>query len=223
MQKVGDAAWDYMLRVEWEKPYFKALEKKLDLDRRHGVPVYPQAWDVFKAFDLTPLWNIRVVIIGQDPYHGEKQANGLAFSVKNTQPLPPTLKNIFKELKKDVGVEPPHGDLSLWAVQGVFLLNNVLTVEKGKPNSHAGLGWETFTDEVVKIINEEKRPIVWVLWGKEAQKKRKFLNNPQHLIIESAHPSPHSAHKGFFWSRPFSKINNFLKSHNIDPINWNFL
>lgn len=223
MQKINDPNWDYLLKGEWDKPYFKTLERKLDLDRRHGIGVYPQAWEVFKAFDLCPVWNLKVVIIGQDPFYEEKQANGLAFSVKRTQNLPPTLKNIFKELKKDIGVSPPHGDLSLWATQGVLLLNSILTVEKGKPNSHSGLGWEIFTDEVVKIINEQKKPIVWILWGKEAQKKRRFIDNKQHLVIESPHPSPNSAYKGFFWSKPFSKANNFLKLHNVDQINWNFV
>lgn len=220
MQKVKDPTWDYLLRVEWEKPYLKALEKKLDLDRRHGILVYPQAWDVFKAFDLCPINTVKVVIIGQDPYHTKGMADGLAFSVPDTKDIPPTLKNIFKELKMDTGIQVPHGRLDMWAVNGVLLLNSILTVEKDIPMSHAGMGWETFTDEVVKILSDQNRPIVWILWGNVAQKKRHLITNKQHLVLESAHPSPLSAHKGFFWSKPFSKANNFLKRHGFSTIDW---
>jgi uracil-DNA glycosylase len=186
-----------------------------------GKKIYPPMSKVFNAFNLTPLSNTKVVIVGQDPYHGEGQANGLSFSVKEGIKIPPSLQNIYKELFTDLRITSPQsGNLEEWAHRGVLLINSSLTVEKGKPGSHQGKGWEKFTDEVLSIINRKKNNIVFILWGKKAQEKGKFLSRERHLIIESAHPSPFSAHNGFFSSKPFSKTNDYLNNNNIEPINW---
>lgn len=181
--------------------------------------VYPPKELVYKAIELCPLDKTKVVILGQDPYHGPNQANGLAFSVNKESQLPPSLKNIYIELKNDLNISCIHGDLSRWAKQGVLLLNSVLTVEEGKPGSHYGLGWENFTDDIIRALNEY-RNIIFVLWGKKAQLKKQLINSEKHYILEAAHPSPFSAHRGFFGCRHFSKINDILKSINKHPIDW---
>ena len=176
---------------------------------------------IFNAFNLTPLTNVKVVIVGQDPYHGKGQANGLSFSVEDFIKIPPSLQNIYKELFTDLRLTSPQsGNLRNWAKQGVLLLNSSLTVEKGLPGSHQGKGWEVFTSEVLKIINIKKNNIVFILWGKKAQEKGEFLDRNRHLVIESTHPSPFSAHNGFFGSKPFSKTNDFLSKKKIKPIDW---
>lgn len=222
MINVKDNSWDYTLRIEFEKEYFKELHSKIKTDRRNGKIIYPVDWEIFRAFDLCPIYNVKVVIIGQDPYHNG-DANGLAFGVKNTAKIPGSLRNIFKALKIDLNIKNELGDLSHWAIQGVLLLNSILTVEQNKPMSHVNIGWEIFTDEVIKILNESKAPIVWLLWGKKAQEKEEFITNKNHLIIKSSHPSPQSAHQGFLWHKPFSKTNNFLKKNGYLPIDWKLL
>ena len=180
--------------------------------------------EIFNAFRHTSYKNVKVVILGQDPYHGENEAEGLSFSVKTGIRKPPSLNNIFKELKEDLGYEyPKSGSLVKWADEGVLLLNSVLTVEKDKPASHRGRGWELFTDTVIKKINEKETPVVFILWGNYAKAKKELITNPNHLVLESTHPSPYSASSGFFGSRPFSKTNNYLKSKGIKPIDWNLV
>jgi uracil-DNA glycosylase len=182
---------------------------------------YPKNKDIFKALELTSFENIKAVIIGQDPYHGENQANGLAFSVNKDVKIPPSLKNIYKELKDDLGYKiPTHGDLSKWAKQGVLLLNSILTVEPHKPASHRKIGWEEYTDEIIKKINDEKENVVFILWGNYAQEKGKYIDEDKHLVIKSPHPSPFSARKGFFASKPFSRCNIYLKENNIEEVDW---
>lgn len=182
---------------------------------------FPKQELVFRALELTPIENVKVLILGQDPYHGENQANGLAFSVNKDIKLPPSLKNIYKELNSDLGMEiPTHGDLTSWAKQGVLLLNSILTVEKDKPASHRKLGWEEYTDSIIKQISKEKKNIIFILWGKYAESKRDLIDSKKHLIIISPHPSPFSARKGFFGSKPFSRTNAYLKQHGIKEIDW---
>ena len=212
--------WDEILKDEYEKEYFYNLLKKLQTEYRDKI-IYPPKKDVFRAMRLTDYDDIKVVIIGQDPYHGEGEAEGLSFSVKDGIRKPPSLKNIFKELYDDLGYpEPKNGSLVNWAKEGVLLLNAILTVEKDKPLSHKSLGWERFTDEVIKKINEKDTPVVFILWGAFARSKKELITNPNHYIIESPHPSPFSARYGFFGSRPFSKTNNFLISKKISPVNF---
>ena len=184
--------------------------------------VFPPKEHIFEALRLTPYKNVKVVIVGQDPYHGEKEAHGLSFSVQKGVKVPPSLRNIYKELYNDLGILEPKdvGDLTKWAKEGVLLLNAILTVEKDKAGSHSRLGWEFFTDNIIKKLNEKEEPVVFILWGAFAKSKKKFITNNKHLIIESTHPSPFSASYGFFGSKPFSKANNFLKEHGIKPINW---
>ena len=184
--------------------------------------VFPPKEHIFEALKLTPYSNVKVVIVGQDPYHGVGEAHGLSFSVKQGVRVPPSLQNIYKELEADMGIIEPRdrGDLTKWAKQGVLLLNSVLTVEKDKPGSHRDIGWEFFTDNIIKKINEKESPVVYILWGAFARSKKYLITNPKHLIIESTHPSPFSAHNGFFGSKPFSKTNKFLKENNIKPIDW---
>lgn len=184
--------------------------------------VFPPKEHIFEALKLTPYSNVKVVIVGQDPYHGVGEAHGLSFSVKQGVRVPPSLQNIYKELEADMGIIEPRdrGDLTKWAKQGVLLLNSVLTVEKDKAGSHRDIGWEFFTDNIIKKINEKESPVVYILWGAFARSKKYLITNPKHLIIESTHPSPFSAHNGFFGSKPFSKTNNFLKENNIKPIDW---
>lgn len=212
--------WDQILKDEFEKEYFKTLIKKIQNEYQKNT-IYPKESEVFNAFRYTSYENTKVVILGQDPYHGASQAEGLSFSVKKGIKRPPSLDNIFKELKADLDIDPPnHGSLIEWANQGVLLLNAVLTVKENTPASHQGIGWEIFTDEVIKKLNEKKTPIVFILWGNFAQKKASLIISPIHYIVASPHPSPFSAYNGFFGSKPFSKTNKFLKEHNIKEINW---
>jgi len=184
-------------------------------------PHYPSTKNIFKALELTPFNKIKVVILGQDPYHGENQANGLAFSVHKDIRIPPSLRNIYKELNTDLGIEiPKHGDLTKWALEGVLLLNSILTVEPHKPASYRNIGWEEYTDEIIQSINNKKENVVFILWGNYAQEKGKYIDEDRHLVIKSSHPSPFSARKGFFGSKPFSKCNNYLKERGIKEIDW---
>lgn len=212
--------WDLILKDEILQEYFKNIIEKVN-NEYNLKRIFPPKEDVFKAFRETSYSNTKVVILGQDPYHGYGQAEGLSFSVKKGIPKPPSLQNIFKELNNDVGIEiPSHGSLISWAEEGVLLLNTVLTVEEGKPASHKDIGWEKFTDIVIKKINEKSTPVVFILWGNFARTKKVLITNPIHYIIESPHPSPFSAYAGFFGSKPFSKTNAFLISKGISPINW---
>lgn len=212
--------WDNELKVIWNSPNFNKFYNSI-LDLYDKDIIYPPKELIFNALKLTPFKNVKVVIVGQDPYHGEGEAHGLSFSVQKGVKLPPSLRNIYKELHDDLGIEPSvDGDLTKWAKEGVLLLNATLTVKKDTPNSHSKLGWEPFTDYVIKTLNNKKEPIVFILWGNFAKSKRKLITNPWHMVIESAHPSPFSASNGFFGSKPFSKTNNFLKKNNIKEIDW---
>ena len=210
-------SWDEVLQDEMKKDYFGYI-KKFIKEERLNKTIYPAANDLFNAFKLTDFKDIKVVILGQDPYHGEKEAMGLSFSVRRGVRTPPSLRNIFKELKDDLGIQRTDTDLSDWAKQGVFLLNTVLTVEKDKANSHKDIGWEIFTDYVIKQINDKLDNVVFILWGRQARDKKRIITNKNHYIIESAHPSPLSAYHGFFGSKPFSKTNDYLKKHNKNEI-----
>ncbi len=213
-------SWDKYLKEEYEKTYFKDLMKFVD-EEYETKTVYPPKNEIFNAFKYTPYENVKVVILGQDPYHEEGQAEGLSFSVKNEIGRPPSLQNIFKELESDLGIKVSNNNsLAPWAFEGVLLLNSVLTVLKGAAASHANKGWETFTDDVIKIINEKDTPVVFILWGNYARSKKSLITNKRHLVLESPHPSPFSAYHGFFGSRPFSKTNKFLKKNGIKEINW---
>ena len=212
--------WDLVLKDEINKDYFKKLITfvKSEYDKK---TIYPKKAEIFKAFRNTSYKDTKVVILGQDPYHGENQAEGLSFSVKVGVSKPPSLQNIFKELHDDLGCSiPEYGSLVKWSEEGVLLLNTVLTVEKDKAASHKDIGWETFTDSVIKKLNEKNTPVVFILWGNFARSKKKLITNNIHFIIESPHPSPFSAYTGFFGSKPFSKTNNFLISKGLKPINW---
>ena len=212
--------WDQILSNEFKKEYFINLINKVR-DEYKKKTVFPRKDQVFNAFRYTSYKDLKVVILGQDPYHGVGEAEGLSFSVPLDIKKPPSLVNIFKELNDDLGVPiPNHGSLHSWAKQGVLLLNATLTVIKYLAGSHQGLGWETFTDNVIKIINEKETPVVFILWGRYARSKKKLITNPLHYVIESAHPSPLSAYNGFFGSHPFSKANNFLIKNKIKPIDW---
>ena len=212
--------WLPALRGEFQKDYYKNLHQTVMQEYRTRQ-IFPEADDLFNAFHLTPLKDVKVVIFGQDPYHNVGQAHGLCFSVKPGVEIPPSLVNIYKELQDDLGCYiPNNGYLVKWAEQGVLLLNTVLTVRAHQANSHRGIGWEEFTDAAIRILNEQDRPIVFILWGRPAQMKKAMLDNPKHLILEAPHPSPLSSYRGFFGSRPFSKTNNFLKQHGIEPIDW---
>ena len=214
-------SWKAPLQVEFDALYMAALKDFLVAEREKGKRIFPKGSEWFHALDVTPLEKVRVVILGQDPYHGEGQAHGLCFSVKPGVRPPPSLINIYKELQSDLGIAPPsHGNLEAWAKQGVLLLNSVLTVEAGLAASHQGKGWERFTDAVIRLVNDQPRPVVFILWGAYAQKKAAFVDRTRHLVLTSAHPSPLSAHNGFFGSRPFSKANAFLVAHGEEPINW---
>ena len=216
-----DKSWKTELDEQFNSLYMSSLRAFLKEQIILGKKIYPPMDKIFNAFNFTPLTKVKVVIVGQDPYHGEGQANGLSFSVKDTLKIPPSLQNIYKELFTDLRITSPQsGNLEVWAHRGVLLINSSLTVEKGKPGSHQGKGWENFTDEVLSIINRKNKNIVFILWGKKAQEKGRFLNREHHLIIESAHPSPFSAYNGFFGSKPFSKTNDYLNNHNIEPIDW---
>ena len=212
--------WDKFLKEEYQKEYFISLMNFIKKEYKEKV-IYPKQNEVFNAFRYTDFNNLKVVILGQDPYHGPNQAEGLSFSVSNEVLKPPSLKNIFKELESDLGIPFPEANsLKPWAREGVLLLNAVLTVEEHTPTSHKDKGWELFTDNVIKIINTKETPVVFILWGSYARNKKSLITNPIHFIIESPHPSPFSAYNGFFGSKPFSKTNNFLKSKGLKEINW---
>ena len=212
--------WNPILRQEFNKPYWVELQNYI-LDQRASHMVFPAHPDVFRAFHLTSFANLKVVILGQDPYHGVGQANGLCFSVSPGVSFPPSLRNIFQELEDDLGVSKPQsGDLAAWAEQGILLLNTTLTVRQGAPASHQGKGWETFTDEVIRCISQKKEKIVFVLWGASARRKKSLIDVTKHTCIESVHPSPLSAYRGFFGSKPFSRINQLLRQQGITEIDW---
>lgn len=213
--------WDEILKDEYQKEYFINILKTLQIEYRKK-DVFPKKSDVFRAMRLTDYDDIKIVILGQDPYHGVGEAEGLSFSVQDGVRKPPSLRNIFKELKNDLGFdEPESGSLVKWAKEGVLLLNSLLTVEKDKPLSHKSLGWERFTDEVIKKINEKNTPVVFIFWGSYARSKKVYITNPIHYVIESTHPSPFSANYGFFGSKPFSKANKYLISKGIKPVDFN--
>lgn len=212
-------SWNEILQEEFEKPYFKQIIQFLEEEKKNGKAIFPFEKDIFNAFNYTTFHNIKVVLIGQDPYHNEGQAHGLCFSVQHTEKLPPSLKNIYKELEQDLQIPiTKNGDLTHWAKQGVFMLNASLTVEKNKPMSHAKIGWEQFTDTIIKNISGKKEHVIFVLWGKFAQQKEALIDKTKHTILTAAHPSPLSAHKGFWGSKHFSKINKILSSKNQSEI-----
>lgn len=211
--------WDAVLKEEYEKNYFKNIAMFINKEYKEKI-VYPPKRDILRALKLTDYNDVKVVILGQDPYHGENEANGLSFSVNEGIKLPPSLKNIYKELYDDLGITKTTGDLTSWANQGVLLLNSVLTVLKDTPTSHSKIGWQEYTDAIIKKLNEREKPIVFILWGNYAKSKKNLITNKRHYIIESPHPSPFSANSGFFGSRPFSKTNEFLKKNNIKEIEW---
>ena len=212
--------WAKALAPSFEMPYFIQLASFLQKERAAHKTIFPALPQVFEALNLCELNKVKVVIIGQDPYHQAGQANGLAFSVPSGFKLPPSLKNIFKELNSDLNINLQNGDLSAWAKQGVLLLNTVLTVEQASPNSHQNKGWELFTDQIIQLVNEQDQQVVFILWGKPAQSKIKFIDTSKHFCIESPHPPPLAAYRGFFGSKPFSKTNNYLKSLGKTPIVW---
>lgn len=213
--------WQEALAIEKQQPYFKALLAKLNNAYQSGKTIYPAKKDIFKAITLCPLDQVKVVIVGQDPYHGPGQAMGLSFSVPNGVRLPPSLQNIYKEIANEFNCSiPKSGDLTHWAKQGVLLLNATLTVEHAQANSHAQWGWQQFTDKIIHLLNDAEQPIVFLLWGSFAAKKCAFINNPKHLILKAPHPSPLSAHRGFFGCGHFKKANEFLENHQRDPIIW---
>jgi len=212
--------WKEVFQAEYAKPYYKDLFQFVNREYQTGV-VFPPGEDIFNAFHLTPLHEVKVVILGQDPYHGDGQAHGLCFSVNKGIDIPPSLVNIYKELQADLGCSiPSHGNLTSWAQQGVLLLNTVLTVRAHQAFSHRNHGWEQFTDAAIRALDAQDRPIVFMLWGRPAREKKKLLHNPAHLILEAAHPSPLSAYSGFFGCRHFSRCNQFLEEHGETPINW---
>lgn len=215
-----DNDWLPALKDEFRKPYYAELFSFVKEEYATKV-IYPPADDIFNAFHFTPLNEVKVVILGQDPYHNERQVHGLCFSVQPDQDIPPSLINIYQELHDDLGCYVPNnGYLEKWARQGVLLLNTVLTVRAHQANSHQGKGWEKFTDAVIRAVNEQNRPIVFLLWGRPAQQKASMLDNPNHLILKAPHPSPLSAYRGFFGCRHFSQTNEFLKAHGVSPIDW---
>lgn len=215
--------WDGILADEWEKPYYKQLHSFLKSEYS-AKRIYPDMYDIFNALKYTSFADTRAVIIGQDPYHGPGQAHGLCFSVKKGVPLPPSLVNIYKEISDDLGlVMPAHGELTGWARQGVLLLNTVLTVRAGQPNSHKGMGWETFTDRVISELNKKEQPVVFLLWGANAERKAQIITNPKHRKLITVHPSPLSAYRGFFGCRHFSKTNEILEENGFKKIFWDNL
>ena len=216
-----DPSWKKELAAEFGQSYFSEIKQFILAEKNKGKRVYPPGSQIFNAFNLTPFENVKVVILGQDPYHGPGQAHGLSFSVPQGIPQPPSLVNIFKELKSDLGIDPPnHGNLESWAKQGVLLLNAVLTVNDGEAASHKNAGWEKYTDAVIKTISERKEHVVFILWGRFAQNKETLIDSTKHFIIKSAHPSPLSAYAGFFGSKPFSKANAYLREHRVEEIDW---
>lgn len=214
-------SWLNHLANEFEQPYMKQLKAFLLAEKQQGKVIYPASKNIFNAFNSTPLDQVKVVILGQDPYHGPNQAHGLCFSVQPGIPAPPSLQNMFKELHRDLGVAiPPHGCLQAWANQGVLLLNATLTVEQARAGSHQGRGWEIFTDKAIQLVNEQCQGVVFLLWGSYAQKKAAFIDPRKHLILKAPHPSPLSAHRGFIGCGHFSKANQYLQQINKAPINW---
>ncbi|MGN0174142.1 MAG: uracil-DNA glycosylase [Acutalibacteraceae bacterium] len=214
-------SWDELLKDDFNSAHYKKLREFLKKEYFTKV-IYPPMGDIFNALKYTDFDNVKAVILGQDPYHGKGQAHGLCFSVKKGIKPPPSLINIYKEQKTDLGIDQPmnNGDLTKWAEQGVLLLNTVLTVREGSPNSHKGMGWEEITDKVIELLNKREKPVVFILWGANSRAKKKLITNPNHLIIESAHPSPLSAYNGFFGSKPFSRTNEFLIKTGQSPIDW---
>ena len=216
-----ETSWKEALQEEFCKPYFQQIVEFLKVEKTQGKIIYPPGSLIFNAFNTTPFGKVKVVLIGQDPYHGPGQAHGLCFSVQNGIVLPPSLQNIYKELHNDIGIPiPKTGNLTHWAEQGVFLLNASLTVRAGDPMSHSRIGWATFTDAVIQIISSQKKNIVFLLWGKFAQDKQMLIDTTKHYVLKAAHPSPLSASSGFFGCRHFSKTNNFLVKNGIDPVDW---
>ncbi len=212
--------WEEALKGEFRKPYYRTLYEKIKEEYRTQT-VYPPSDEIFTAFHLTPIEKVKVVILGQDPYHEPGQAHGLSFSVKAGIELPPSLQNIYQELHDDIGCGiPKTGDLTKWAEQGVLMLNTLLTVRAHRAFSHQGIGWEQFTDAAIKALDQQDRPIVFILWGRPAQQKKALITNPKRLVIESPHPSPLSAYRGFFGSRPFSRTNAYLEANGLTPIDW---
>ena len=212
--------WDEKLSIVWNSPGFHKFWHIIEHEYQTKT-IYPTQNNIFNALKLTPYSNTKVVIVGQDPYHGENQAHGLSFSVQKGVTLPPSLKNIYKEIYDDLGIEEPNcGDLTKWAKEGVLLSNSSLTVIKDMPNSHKDIGWSNLTDYIIKVLNQKEEPVVFILWGNFAKSKKQFITNKKHLILESTHPSPFSASSGFFGSHPFSKTNAFLDAHGSEPINW---
>lgn len=219
MVNLGNS-WDDILKEEFQSQNYRDIREFLKKEY-FSQTIYPPMEDIFNCFRLTPYENVKAVILGQDPYHGEGQAHGLCFSVKQGTDAPPSLVNIFKELKSDLGIEiPSSGDLTAWAKHGVLLLNTVLTVREHQPNSHKGKGWEQFTDAVIKKLSDREKPMVFILWGANARTKKALIDTNKHLVLESAHPSPLSCYNGFFGCKHFSKANAFLSSHAIEPIDW---
>ncbi|WP_308654328.1 uracil-DNA glycosylase [uncultured Anaerococcus sp.] len=212
--------WDNLLKEERDKPYYKNLRKFLIFEYKH-YNIYPDMYDLFNALKYVSYENTKVVILGQDPYHGWGQAHGFSFSVKKDVPIPPSLLNIYKELQYDLGLFiPDNGDLTKWARQGVLLLNTVLTVREKSPNSHRGRGWEILTDRIIELLNKRDKPMVFILWGANAKSKERLITNKNHLILKSVHPSPLSAYRGFFGSKVFSKTNEFLRANHMEGIDW---
>lgn len=216
-----EESWKEALTPEFQSPYMSELKAFLQAEKQAGKQIFPKGADMFRALDLTPLDRVSVVILGQDPYHGDGQAHGLSFSVQPNVRIPPSLVNIYKELQNDLGIPPArHGFLEAWARQGVLLLNSVLTVERGLAASHQRRGWERFTDAIIQAVNDQPNPVVFILWGSYAQKKAGFVDQSRHLVLRSTHPSPLSAHTGFFGTAPFSKANAFLEANGRAPIDW---
>ena len=216
-----EASWKACLGTEFQEPYMQNLRAFLRQEKDARKLIYPKSKDIFKAFEHAPVDKVKVVILGQDPYHGVNQAHGLCFSVQPGVRIPPSLQNIYKELQSDLGIAPvKHGCLIPWAKQGVLLLNSVLTVQEGMAASHQGKGWEKFTDKIIELLNQQTRPIAFVLWGAYAQRKGQAIDTGRHLVIQSVHPSPLSVHRGFFGSKPFSQINAFLIKNHQEPIQW---
>lgn len=216
-----ESGWKAVLKTEFSKPYFEQIVHHIKVEKSQGKTIYPSGKLIFSAFDHTPFKDVKVVVLGQDPYHCPQQAHGLSFSVPSEVPIPPSLSNIFKELKTDIGLEIPiHGNLTKWAKQGVFLLNASLTVRAGEPMSHAQIGWASFTDAVIQTISEKKEHIVFLLWGKFAHQKKSLIDTHKHAVLLASHPSPLSAHQGFLGCHHFSATNQYLVSKGIDPIDW---
>ena len=219
MVNIGNE-WDDILKGEFEKEYYLKLRDFLKYEYSH-YRIYPNMYNIFNSLKYTSYNDVKAVIHGQDPYHQPGQAHGLCFSVQKGTPIPPSLQNIYKELQSDLGIPPAsHGELISWAQNGVLLMNTVLTVRESCPNSHKNQGWEIFTDRVIELLNEREKPVVFILWGTNARSKTKIITNSNHLILQSAHPSPLSAYNGFFGNRHFSKTNDFLTAHGIEPVDW---